>query len=241
LSNPTGSNIIPGFHFAVFTGSGKIIFNGFCLMDRIILLDFDGVLADTADLMLRFSAEVCAELGHPCTPTRTDLAALRPMSFPSLGRQLGLPEILIEAFVEGCLARFRQHPEPLPVFSGMPQAVSRLAQEARIGIVTGNGAAAVRRTLEQHGLERHIDLVLGEEDPRPRLEKLRAVMNALGQPGDAYFMVGDAVSDVTNARAIGATSIAVAWGHQNPADLRSAGADFLVETPEQLVAAILSI
>ena len=208
------------------------------MMKRIILLDFDGVLADTADLMLRFSAEVCAGLGNPCTPTRADLEALRPMSFDSLGRRLGLPEDMIGEYIEGCLARFREYPAPLPAFPGIPEAVARLAQQGRIGIVTGNGAAAVRRFLEHHGLARYIELVLGEEDPRPRLEKLRAVMEALGQPGDTFYMIGDAVSDVTNARVIGATSVAVAWGHQNPDDLRRAGADFLVASPEELVAAI---
>jgi phosphoglycolate phosphatase len=210
-------------------------------MNKIILLDFDGVLADTVDLMLRYSSEVCAELGHPCSPKKADLAALRPMSFESLGRQLGLPEDLIGAYVEGCLRRFRLHPEPLPVFPGMPQAVVRLAQQARIGIVTGNGSAAVHRVLQQHGLKPYIELVLGEEDPRPRLEKLHEVIVALGQPGDQVFMIGDAVSDVTNAKKIGAISIAVAWGHQRPDDLLSAGADFLVETPDELVEVILTI
>jgi phosphoglycolate phosphatase len=208
-------------------------------MNRTILLDFDGVLADTSDLMLRYSSEVCAGLGHPCTPTRADLAALRPMSFESLGRQLGLPEDLIGAYVEGCLERFRRNPDPLPVFPGMPQAVARLAREAHIGIVTGNGAAAVRRVLERHGLEEDIAIVLGEEDPRPRLEKLREVIAALGRPGDAMFMIGDAVSDVTNAKKLGATSVAVSWGHQRADDLVSAGADFLVETPDELVEVIL--
>jgi phosphoglycolate phosphatase len=208
-------------------------------MTQIILLDFDGVLADTVDLMLRFSSEVCAELGHPCTPTRDDLAVLRPMSFESLGRQLGVPDDLIGDFVAGCLQRFRQHPEPLPVFPGMAQAVAQLAQAAHIGIVTGNGAAAVRRTLEHHGLAKYIEVVLGEEDARPRLEKLQSVVEMLGKLGDSVYMVGDAVSDVTNARKLGVTSIAVAWGHQNVADLQQAGADYLVETPEELVAAIL--
>lgn len=209
------------------------------MTNRIILLDFDGVVADTAALMLRYSSETCAELGYPCTPTLADLAALRPMSFASLGRQLGMPEERVEAFVAGSLARFRGHPEPLPVFPGMPEAVARLSRQARIGIVTGNEEAAVRRVLQKHEVEVCIQLVLGEEDPRPRLDKLRAVIGALGQPGDPVYMVGDAVSDVTNAKKIGATSVAVAWGHQRPADLLEAGADILVETPEQLVAAIL--
>ncbi len=64
----------------------------------MIVFDFDGVLGDTLEVMLRIARDVSAELGYRCQPTPADLDALERMEFSELGKQLGIPIGLADEF-----------------------------------------------------------------------------------------------------------------------------------------------
>ncbi|MBN1145658.1 MAG: HAD family hydrolase [Anaerolineales bacterium] len=201
----------------------------------LIVFDFDGVLADTIDDMLSIAGRVAADLGHPCQPSPADLDALERMEFSQFGRQLGIPEDKIEAFVSSSLQLFASLPTPPKIFPGMRQVVQELAHANRVAIVTGNTARILRRFLEHHGLESSVELALTADDPGNRPEKLALILSTLSQPGAPCYLVGDAVSDVRAAKKTGLTSVAVAWGHQSESHLRSANPSYLARTPEELL------
>jgi phosphoglycolate phosphatase-like HAD superfamily hydrolase len=201
---------------------------------KVIVFDFDGVLADTAGDMLGFSQQVCAELGYPCQPTLADLDRLDPMSFDALGRQLGLPEPMIPEYKRLTLEKFASKPEPPEIFTGMAEVVHRAASLGPAGIVTGNHARLVARFLERYGLVDHIAGVIDVAAPGTRAEKIRRLAAEIGAPGSQVFVIGDSVSDVRAAREVCARSIAVTWGHQSAARLLALGPDHLVTTPDEL-------
>ena len=204
-------------------------------MANLIVLDFDGVLADTLEIMLQIAERVTVDLGYPCQPGAADLEVLERMEFSELGRQLGLPEARVEDFVQGSFEGFAALDSPLPIFAGMDSAVQALARDHRIAIVTGNTRRAVDQFLKTHGLEACVEMVLTDEDPGDRSEKLKRILATMGEGVDWRFLVGDAVSDVRAAHANGLTSVGVAWGHQSETRLREAGVDYLARTPEELV------
>ena len=208
---------------------------------KVIVFDFDGVLADTAADMLGFSQQACAELGYPCQPTLADLDALDPMSFDMLGRHLGLPEVLIPEYKRLTLERFASRPEPPEIFPGMAQVVRRAAALGRAGIVSGNHARLVARFLERNGLQDCIAGVIDVAEPGARAEKILRLAGAIGAPGSQVFVIGDSVSDVRAAKEIGARSIAVTWGHQSAARLLALAPDHLVASPTEILEAISNI
>ena len=204
-------------------------------MANLIILDFDGVLADTLSIMLRIAEQVTADLGYPCQPSAADLESLERMEFSELGRQLGLPEARVEDFVHRSFEGFAALESPPPIFSGMAEAVQELAKGHRIAIVTGNTRRTVAKFLEVNGLDSCVDVILTAEDPGDRSEKLKRIQAGLCDGVDRRFMVGDAVSDVRAAHANGLISVGVAWGHQSEAKLREAGVDYVARTPDELV------
>ena len=204
-------------------------------MSDIIIFDFDGVLADTRPFMLQTAGEICAQLGHPCTPTPADQEALPAMSFDNLGRQLGIPEEQIPEFTRRNLEAFNSHPEPMPAFPGIDQIVLQLARQFRLGLVTGNGGGVVRKYLAHCGLDGCFEVVLSLEDPGSRVEKIQRILSTLGNGAGQAYMIGDAVSDIHAARQAGILSVAVSWGHQSLTQLRQAGPDFIVKEPADLL------
>src|SRR3972149_1406909 len=116
-------------------------------MEKVFIFDFDGVLADTRELMLRHEEGVCAQLGYPCRATAADLEALDPMSFPELGRRLGIPEEQVNEFALRNIELFAGVQEPLAIFPGMAEALAHLSALGRIAVLTGNGVQVVRKFL----------------------------------------------------------------------------------------------
>lgn len=198
------------------------------------LFDYDGVLADTLADMLRFAGETCAELGYPQKPTAADLDALETMSFLDFGLRLGVPHDRAQEFARRTMARFERRPAPPPIFSGMDMVVRDAAARGQVGIVTGSPAQAVLRFLGEHRLDACVDVLVAVEHPGTRSEKISAALAQLGRQPDEACLVGDAVSDVRACSEVGVRSIAVAWGHQSAARLAAAGADSVVDSPQEL-------
>jgi phosphoglycolate phosphatase-like HAD superfamily hydrolase len=199
-----------------------------------IVFDFDGVLGDTLDEMLRIAGEVAVELGYPCQPSPADLDALERMEFNELGRQLGLPASQVDEFARRCFQLFATLPKPPPIFPGMKRVILDLAQNNALAIVTGNTSHIVGRFLSQHGLETCFSLILGSDAPGNRGDKLKQIVTRLQVSNSQSYLVGDAVSDVRVALETGLISIAVTWGHQSEDHLSRAEPRYLVHSPQEL-------
>lgn len=201
----------------------------------LILFDFDGVLADTLEDLLRFGQQSCDELGVLHTATPNDLSALAVMSFATYGRQLEVPEHLVDEFVRRCLAKFAAKQTPPEIFPGVAEMIRALSANHILGIITGNTSRVVKAFLARHGLEKEIRLILGLDSPGSKVEKIVHARELFFMPAAGVFMVGDATSDIRAAQQAGVKSIAVSWGHQNVQTLLGAMPDMLVDSPVELM------
>ena len=205
------------------------------------LFDYDGVLADTLDDMLRFAGETCAEMGYPRAPTPGDLDALETMTFVDYGRQLGVPAKRAEEFARRTMARFEAKPQPPAIFEGMVAVVRGAVSRGHVGIVTGIPIRAVLRFLEAHHLQAHVDALIAVEHPGSRADKILAALWQMGRRPRESICVGDAVSDIHACREAGVRPVAVGWGHQSVARLFEAGPDYLVRSPRELLELLESL
>lgn len=204
-------------------------------MERILIFDFDGVLADSLAPMLSYAGQVCLELGYPCTPTQKDLEILDRMEFSEYGRQLGIPREKIETFVTRNVELFSRRVEPLAIIPGMKSVIRELSQIAILVVITGNSCKVVGKFLDTYGLNKEFQTVLGAEDDGSRVEKILKVKLLKGGSNGEVYMIGDAVSDIRAAREAGINSIAIGWGHQSKEKLLTENPDFLVDQPEYLL------
>jgi len=204
----------------------------------LILFDFDGVLADTLGDLLQFGQEVCDELGVKHVATPDDLDSLEVMSFATYGRQLEVPEHLVDEFVRRCLKRFGEKKSPPDIFEGMGEVVRKLAVSHVLGIITGNSSQNVTAFLVEHGLAEYVRAIFGVDSPGSKTEKISQAQNQFTAEGEAVFMVGDSMSDTRAAKEAAVKSIAVSWGHQSAETLIRAKPDFLVCSPRELMEVI---
>ncbi len=206
----------------------------------LILFDFDGVLADTLDDLIRFGQEVCNELNVKHVVTKDDLGNLETMSFASFGRACGVPEHLVDEFVQRCLKRFAEKKSPPAIFPGLDTVVRDFAVSNTLAIITTNSSQNVHAFLVEHGLDECIHAVYGVDTPGSKAQKISIARDQCSAetPQDAVFMIGDSLSDIGAAKEAGVTSVAVTWGHQSIDRLLRGNPDHVVNFPHELIEVI---
>jgi phosphoglycolate phosphatase len=203
----------------------------------LIIFDYDGVLADTLDDLLRFGQEACDELGVKHVVKKEDLSSLEEMSFSSYGRACDVPGPLVADFVRICLDRFAGRQSPPAIFNGLGNIVRRLAVNHTIAVVTTNSSQNVHAFLVEHGLDGCVQAVYGVDAPGSKAQKIATARDrfAADTKREAVFMVGDSLSDIRAAKAAAVISIAAAWGHQGLSRLLSGSPDHVAHFPHDLL------
>ncbi len=208
--------------------------------------DVDGTLVDTAELHFQAWQAVCREQGREFT--RDDFAATFGQRNPEIIRTL-----FGERFTPEEIGAFGDRKEVLyrsEASKGvelLPGARRLVEDLHRAGFAQAIGSSAPRANLDLilriTGIARFFDVVISSEDtqrgkPDPQVFLLAA--ERLGVAAAHCVVFEDAVAGVQAARAGGMKCVAVRCvGHHSEASLRQAGADFVVDTLEQVSAAAI--
>lgn len=204
----------------------------------LIIFDYDGVLADTLNDLIRFGQEACNRLGVNHVVTKNDLSNLEVMSFATYGRACEVPEHLIDEFVKISLNLFAEKESPPAIFEGLSEIIKRLFADHKLAVVTTNSSQNVHAFLNKHGLDSFFHAVYGVDTPGSKAHKISIARERFVNNGEAVFMIGDALSDVRAAKEAGVTSIAVTWGHQSLETLLRGAPDHVVNSPKSLIEVI---
>jgi len=202
------------------------------------LFDIDGTLADTGAAIREAVTQVLQEEG--ITPTWEEirsgwtLPAADRMAMWVHDRQRA--EALAERYVVRYLALQKHLVRP---YAGMAETLGSLkARGVILGVVTSKRRVAALSTLRTLGLEQHFRVVVCEEDahaPKPDPAPLLLAAERLEVPPALTLMVGDGEVDVAAGKAAGMRTAGALWGTVAPEALRAAGADWLLQTPDELL------
>ena len=116
------------------------------------------------------------------------------------------------------------------VFPSVPDLLHQLRRQGlKVGIVTRNSRAAVRKVMAMHRLPR--DLLLTRDDVarvKPDPEHLRTALSMLEVAGGECLMVGDHPLDVRVGREVGARTVGVASARVPPESFAQVQPDYLL-------------
>ncbi|MBP3762829.1 MAG: HAD-IA family hydrolase [Bacteroidales bacterium] len=201
----------------------------------LIILDFDGTLADTRSIIVDSIQRTLLELG---LGKRTD---------EECGAMIGLPLLecfttllgVDEAMAERCAEVYRRVFDELntggavTLFPGVLATLGALhARGKRLAICSSRGRATLDGFVRRFGLEPYVGMVVGSDDVehgKPHPEPTLRILQALGVPAGEALVVGDASFDIEMGRAAGCRTCGVTYGNQSAEALRAAGADWLID------------
>jgi len=201
----------------------------------LIHFDYDGVLVDSFDHLLDLTRRVQIQLRSGRKPLPEDLRTIRNLTMEDLGRLIEIPEGMIPRFSSEMFRLLREDPQELAVYDGIPEVLERLSRNHQIVIVTANARKGVYQTLSRNGLRDWVTDILDGESGGSKAEKILASMKKLGFEKGRTFMVGDALSDITEGKKAGVRTVAVTWGFQSRERLLEGKPDFVAERPAALI------
>jgi pyrophosphatase PpaX len=212
----------------------------------MILFDLDGTLIDTTELILASFVWTFEHHLPGRLPTRDALVHTFGRSLPAVLRELAAahgaadPEVVASQM----LASYRdfqleRHDTLIRPFPGVAEMLRELrARQYRLGLVTSKREGFARRGLRLFCLDDLFEVAIFHDDTtrhKPDPEPLLLAADRSGVPPGEVVYVGDSIHDVAAGRAAGMRTMAVLWGPFERAVLERAGADHIVETPEDLV------
>ena len=209
-----------------------------------VVFDLDGTLIDGYEAIHDALSHSLSKLGLP-VPTSTETREM-------VGH--GLERLLERAAGPGRAAEgvrlFREHYPEVAVAKShlMPGVESVLAELSRSGIpmalASNKPPKFSRLILEARGVAGYFRDIVGPDDlhpPKPDPRMLRALLAAMESRPERTVCVGDMEVDIEFARAAGCRVIVIPSGSRSRDFLAAAGADLLIETLEDLPAALARV
>ena len=131
------------------------------------------------------------------------------------------------------------------VYPGIPEMLRALRDSGyRLAVATSKPETFSEQILEHFGLLPYFSLVAGASMDEVRVRKEDVIAYAMEQLGlrdpKKVLMVGDREHDIIGAKANGMDAAGVLFGYGSREELQEAGADYLAETPEELLQLILN-
>ena len=215
-------------------------------MYRHVIFDLDGTLLNTIDDLADAGNYVCSLHGWP-THTVEEYKYFVGNGMTRLAQRFApedwrTPE-RISTILEEFMPYYDAHKEDKTApYAGMPQAAAKL-REAGVSIaVLSNKADQMAGPVVEHYYPGIFPLVQGAVDglpvkPDPTL--LLRLMERMGADPARTLFVGDSNVDIQTAKNGGLTSCGVLWGFRSRQELEAEGADYLAETPEELIQVVL--
>lgn len=198
---------------------------------KIVLFDFDGVIADSFDAAMVANKILTPEITDDEYKALFDGNINDYKKFLSKEEKEKVDRNFFDTYIPLML-------DTVGFFPGMKEAIKKLEEKYILIIISSTITSPIKEFVGKNEMAEHFDGVMGNDVHRSKVEKIKMVFEKYGaKPEDCVF-VTDTLGDIKEAEKTGVKSIAVAWGFQSRENLLKGEPHCVVETPEDLCGAI---
>lgn len=214
----------------------------------LLAFDLDGCLIDSAGAITGAVSDTLRTVGVAPPPIGSLTWCVGPPLRESLERLLvaggadpGLAPRCIDHYRERYAATWQ---DGTTVVEGVPTVLAAAsAAGARLAVVTSKPGPVAVPILTGLGLAGWFEAVYAPEADHGNEPKRVSLQQALDEllpegPPRRATMIGDRSHDVDAGRACGTATVGVTWGAGDRCELASAGADEVVDSPDELAAVL---
>ena len=132
------------------------------------------------------------------------------------------------------------------IYPGVAEMLKNLHEHGvKIALASCKPEKSCKIILEEYGVLKYFDTVTGATfdktlDSKPEI--IKVALNRLGygkKPPEHAVMVGDRDMDMLGAHENGISAVGAVYGYGGEAELRSSGADYIINSPAELLEIIL--
>lgn len=216
-------------------------------MKTAVIFDLDGTLLNTLEDLKDSTNYALQKFGFP----QRTLDEVR--SFVGNGLRMlivravpaGTEDSVIDAVLQTMKLHYAEnyHNKTRP-YDGIGALLTRLKAEGYPMAIVSNKADLVVALLRKLYFDTMIPVAVGETEGvsrKPAPDMVVEGLRRLGLPGAKAVYVGDSEVDLQTARNAGLPCLSVTWGFRSIQQLKEAGAQHLVHTPEELYETICQL
>lgn len=215
-------------------------------MVSAVIFDLDGTLADTMDDLKTAMNNMLKRLGYK-TRSKPELLSFinrgaRNFVKNSLPKVVQDSELILDSAMEIYEQEYaRCYCECTYAYDGIKEALEGLKEKGiRIGVLSNKQDAFVKHICQKLFGKGFFKVTMGQTSlpTKPDPQGALLACKLLGAKPQNCIFVGDSDIDMMTAQNAGMTSIGVSWGYRSEDVLSRAGADYIVESTEELLDAI---
>lgn len=212
---------------------------------RLVLFDLDGTLIDPYEAITKGAQYALADVGIHISNRDELIPFIGPPLWDSMR---AITKSTDEAFIAKVVSKYREYFAEHGVYENKlyPGVVDMLERLKGAGltltIATSKLMTSAIEIVKYLGIEHYFDLIIGCEPDGTRSNKddvIRHVLANVNLDGQEPVMIGDRKFDIIGAKKTGITSIGITWGYGPREELEEAGADFIVDSMDELCEEIL--
>ena len=206
-----------------------------------IFFDLDGTITDSKEGITNSLQYAFDEMGIGRPSEEVIDLFLGPPLCVALEDVFGL----CQEDIDKTVAKFRERYVPIgafenKVYPGMEELLKALYEDDRfkLYIATSKPEVTAKKVLEHFNLTPYFEVICGATLTSDRIKKADVIACLLHQIGDVgkenILMIGDRNHDVEGAHANGISACGVLYGYGCREELLKAGAEYIVESVEEL-------
>ena len=206
---------------------------------KLIILDFDGTLGDTADLIIRTMQATIKELGLPSRTDKecADMIGLRLIEIPNvLFPEAGDISELYASTYRRLFHKFNTDGAVVLYPNVMETLIELKKRGKTLTIASSRSHASLAEYIESLGLSDVISYILGANDVKegkPNPEAIFKTLERFNFNADEAIMIGDTVFDINMGKNAGVRTCGVTYGNGSRESL--ADSDWVIDDFGQLL------
>lgn len=207
---------------------------------KLVILDFDGTLADTQRLIVGTMQQTIRELG---LPPQTDSRCAAMIGLPLKETFTGLMDIgddMGDRCAETYTRLFFENNKPgaVPVFPHVVETIKALHDAGMImTIASSRGRDTLMEFLREMKMEPYISFVICATDiehAKPAPDMVLVTLGKTGISPQHAIVVGDTQFDVLMAHRAGVAAVGVTYGNGRREELEGLGTEYIIDSFDKL-------
>lgn len=202
---------------------------------RLVVLDFDGTIGDTQQLIISTMQKT---IEHLHLPPRTAEQCKKMIGLP-LKQTFTNMIAMSDEMGDKCVTTYRRifdennSPGAVPVFPHVLETIKTLKENGlTITIASSRSTPSLMQFIHDMHLGEEVSLVLSCDNithPKPHPEAVVKTLQHTGFTPEETIVVGDAPYDILMGRNAGCRTVGVSYGNGSVEELKAAGADIIID------------
>jgi len=200
---------------------------------KLIIFDFDGVIADSFEYCLKTNQSMYGGL------TSEQYKKMFEGNFYEAFSRVVDPK-LADEYKDTYWIKFLRNLHEITIVEKMTDIISKLNKKCAILIISSSTAEAIEKIMKKENVGKYITKIYGSDYHESKVEKFKHALIDFHASADNCIFITDTLGDLLEAEKAGIKSVAVSWGFHDIDTLRRGKYIKIVHKPEELFDTIKS-